>query len=492
MASQKLPVDAPSPRLCLVRKTYDDQEYGFNLHAEKGKGQFIGAVDAGSIAELAGLKPGDRIFAVNGFNIIGVSHKEVVSKIKSDPQQCELLVISEEGADWYERNNIPINMSLSNIIRPCKEEKRTEPKIPSNDHGMNPRPRLCHLEKQNPADEFGFNLHVEKGKGHFIGAVDAGGIGDKAGLEMGQRIVGVNGELVYPHTPHKDVVGLIKRDPLSTDLLVASEEVDRWYTDNAVPYSFESAIVYNRPRGHSKISVNNIPNGSLPQSRKDTLESQKSAEQRLKTITNMPQEESIQSYSLTEEHVETAPVEREIQLDNHGYALPPVETIPAHHDDDLLNQVFSGIPLADLHYVHDAPHKPLEIEKTPEPHMEEVEELHVHKAHLDEEEEEEIHATNGHSHASSRGESPKPAPVWVPPPPPPVAPSVPRTSSPASESSRSNGSSDRQNKHPTHDHAQDIFKLNAKEARQLLVQKKKDPRRQHMTLEQKHDIILNL
>uniref|UniRef100_A0A914CZ61 PDZ domain-containing protein n=1 Tax=Acrobeloides nanus TaxID=290746 RepID=A0A914CZ61_9BILA len=122
MASQKLPVDAPSPRLCLVRKTYDDQEYGFNLHAEKGKGQFIGAVDAGSIAELAGLKPGDRIFAVNGFNIIGVSHKEVVSKIKSDPQQCELLVISEEGADWYERNNIPINMSLSNIIRPCKEE----------------------------------------------------------------------------------------------------------------------------------------------------------------------------------------------------------------------------------------------------------------------------------------------------------------------------------------------------------------------------------
>uniref|UniRef100_A0A914D339 Uncharacterized protein n=1 Tax=Acrobeloides nanus TaxID=290746 RepID=A0A914D339_9BILA len=287
-----------------------------------------------------------------------------------------------------------------------------------------------------------------------------------------------------------DVVGLIKRDPLSTDLLVASEEVDRWYTDNAVPYSFESAIVYNRPRGHSKISVNNIPNGSLPQSRKDTLESQKSAEQRLKT---MPQEESIQSYSLTEEHVETAPVEREPQLDNHGYALPPVETIPAQHDDDLLNQVFSGIPLADLHYVHDAPHKPLEIEKTPEPHVEEVEELHVHKAHLDEEEEEEIHATNGHSHASSRGESPKPAPVWVPPPPPPVAPSVPRTSSPAaSESSRSNGSSDRQNKHPTHDNAQDIFKLNAKEARQLLVQKKKDPRRQHMTLEQKHDIILNL
>ncbi|MFH4983281.1 hypothetical protein AB6A40_009990 [Gnathostoma spinigerum] len=73
-----IPKDAPSPRLCLMVKTSPSQEYGYNLHAERGKAQFIGTVDAGSIAERAGIEPGDRIFAVNGKSIIGENHKKVL------------------------------------------------------------------------------------------------------------------------------------------------------------------------------------------------------------------------------------------------------------------------------------------------------------------------------------------------------------------------------------------------------------------------------
>lgn len=72
-----LPPDAPPPRLCLVQKNDPSDEYGFNLHAEKSKGQFIGNVDAGSPADLAGLRKGDRIFAVNGESIIGHNHRDV-------------------------------------------------------------------------------------------------------------------------------------------------------------------------------------------------------------------------------------------------------------------------------------------------------------------------------------------------------------------------------------------------------------------------------
>jgi C-terminal processing protease CtpA/Prc len=57
--------------------------------------------------------------------------------------------------------------------------------------------------KGRVAEEFGFNLHNERGKGHFVGAVDNAGIADRAGLETGQRIVGVNGNLIYPQSPHK-------------------------------------------------------------------------------------------------------------------------------------------------------------------------------------------------------------------------------------------------------------------------------------------------
>ncbi|VDK51478.1 unnamed protein product [Anisakis simplex] len=286
--------DAPPPRLCLVVKNTSTEEYGYNLHAERGKPQFIGTVDISSPADRAGLRPGDRIFAVNGHSIIGENHKRVVERIKENPLQCELLVISEEGADWYKEHNIPVTLSLPNIIHSSADTLRKQSdysisqskqtvdqklssasptpdanwyapkeqyydksaslqaKTPTatTDSNMTnkPRPRLCRLVKSSPSDEFGFNLHAEKSRGHFIGAVDKDGIGELAGLEMGQRIVGVNGHLIYPTTPHKEVVGLIKMNPLQTDLLVASEEVDRWYSENASEFSFDFIDRYQSNR----------------------------------------------------------------------------------------------------------------------------------------------------------------------------------------------------------------------------------------------------
>uniref|UniRef100_A0A915PII6 PDZ domain-containing protein n=1 Tax=Setaria digitata TaxID=48799 RepID=A0A915PII6_9BILA len=114
-----------------------------------------------------------------------------------------------------------------------------------------PKPRLCRLRKHDPTEEFGFNLHAEKNRGHFVGAVDKNGIGERAGLQMGQRIVGVNGQLIYPSTAHKEVVSLIKKNPLRTELLVASEEVDQWYTENHVEYSFGRVDFYNLETGSS-------------------------------------------------------------------------------------------------------------------------------------------------------------------------------------------------------------------------------------------------
>ena len=32
-----------------------------------------------------------------------------------------MLVVSEDDYEWYSENNIPIDMSLPNIIRVCKE-----------------------------------------------------------------------------------------------------------------------------------------------------------------------------------------------------------------------------------------------------------------------------------------------------------------------------------------------------------------------------------
>ncbi|XGW27672.1 hypothetical protein V3C99_007903 [Haemonchus contortus] len=279
----QLPADAPSPRLCIVEKNSPDQEYGYNLHAERGRGQFVGMVDKGSPADLGGLRMGDRIFAVNGHSIIGESHKKVVERIKENATRCEMLVISEEGAQWYQDHGIEINMQLPNIERVTRNgttkangspppaagwyaptTKATDPVFvapppPLEEPAMNkPRPRLCKLEKSSQSEEFGFNLHAEKGRGHFIGTVDQGGIGDRAGLRMGQRIVGVNGVLVYPNTPHKEVVAQIKRSPLRTTLLVASEDVDRWYKEHGAEFSFDY-VEEEATNHHQQLSPHYVP-----------------------------------------------------------------------------------------------------------------------------------------------------------------------------------------------------------------------------------------
>ena len=70
--------NAPSPRLCHVIKWNPNDGFGFHLLADKKRqGQFIGKVDAGSAADAAGLRLGDRIIEINGVNVTSESHQEV-------------------------------------------------------------------------------------------------------------------------------------------------------------------------------------------------------------------------------------------------------------------------------------------------------------------------------------------------------------------------------------------------------------------------------
>ena len=119
--------DAPSPRYCHLKIWKDFQGYGFNLHAEKGKpGQFIGKVDDGSPAEAAGLRENDRIIEINDENIGQSSHKEVVGKIKANPNETKLLVVDADAEKYYKDRNITVAHHMSNVIFiTCPDQKPT-------------------------------------------------------------------------------------------------------------------------------------------------------------------------------------------------------------------------------------------------------------------------------------------------------------------------------------------------------------------------------
>lgn len=107
---------APIPRLCHVVKWSDSDGFGFHLLADKQrKGQYIGKVDPGSAAEGAGLQTGDRIIEVNGVCVLEETHKQVVQRIKSIPNETKLLVIDPAGQSYYNERNIPISSSLPNV-----------------------------------------------------------------------------------------------------------------------------------------------------------------------------------------------------------------------------------------------------------------------------------------------------------------------------------------------------------------------------------------
>lgn len=94
-----------APRLCHMARS--ETGYGFNLHSDRSRpGQYIRSLDPGSPADQAGLKPQDRLIEVNGVNIEGMRHAEVVSFIKKSGDVTWLLVVDPETDEHYKRRGI--------------------------------------------------------------------------------------------------------------------------------------------------------------------------------------------------------------------------------------------------------------------------------------------------------------------------------------------------------------------------------------------------
>ena len=110
-------------RLCHVRTWPNWPGFGFNMHSQKGKpGQFIGSVDAGSPADLAGLKEGDRILAVNGTSVKGFEHPQVVGLIKTDPTSNKLLLVDKEADDYFTSKGIDIKPEDDFVVHKANPE----------------------------------------------------------------------------------------------------------------------------------------------------------------------------------------------------------------------------------------------------------------------------------------------------------------------------------------------------------------------------------
>merc|ERR1712013_295449 len=118
--------EVPQPRLCHIKKWPHFNGYGFNLHGDKNKpGQLIGKVDEGSPAEAGGLKIGDRIIEIEGVNVIGKNHKEVVGMIMKcgGGNEVRLLVADRKCEEYHDDEEIDIESSLDYVLHLSSEQQ---------------------------------------------------------------------------------------------------------------------------------------------------------------------------------------------------------------------------------------------------------------------------------------------------------------------------------------------------------------------------------
>ena len=228
------------PRLCLLVR--GEHGYGFHLHGEKGRrGQFIRRVEPGSPAEAAALRAGDRLVEVNGVNVEGETHHQVVQRIKAVEGQTRLLVVDKETDEELRRRQLTCTEEMAQRGLPPALDP-WEPKADwapagslSGEAGQKDvngplrelRPRLCHLRKGPQG--YGFNLHSDKSRpGQYIRSVDPGSPAAHSGLRAQDRLIEVNGQNVEG-LRHAEVVACINAREDEARLLVVDPETDVYF-----------------------------------------------------------------------------------------------------------------------------------------------------------------------------------------------------------------------------------------------------------------------
>jgi len=100
------------PRLCYLTK---DRTFGFHLNSETTgprPGQYVRQVAEGGVADVAGVKEGDRIIEINGENIEQKEHKEVVAMIVASGTKVNFLMVDEETDLHYRTIGVAITVML--------------------------------------------------------------------------------------------------------------------------------------------------------------------------------------------------------------------------------------------------------------------------------------------------------------------------------------------------------------------------------------------
>ncbi|XP_025992802.1 whirlin isoform X8 [Solenopsis invicta] len=196
-----------------IRNTFRLPPSPYFVPRERGVGVYISRVEEGSVAERAGLRPGDTILEVNGTPFRAVTHEEALKMLKS----CRTLSMTVRGPalDPRCRGGHPV-WSSSGRQQSCSWMDRQgrpaspPPLNPPRDSRYGPRTRKVELCIE-PGQSLGLMIRggLEYGLGIYVTGVDKDSVADRAGLLVGDQIIEVNGQS-FEEATHDEAVQILK------------------------------------------------------------------------------------------------------------------------------------------------------------------------------------------------------------------------------------------------------------------------------------------
>ncbi|XP_061735159.1 Na(+)/H(+) exchange regulatory cofactor NHE-RF3 isoform X1 [Nerophis ophidion] len=244
--------------------------YGFLLKEEPNiEGHFIRDVDSASPAEREGLRDMDRLVAVDGQEVNGCTHEQVVDMIRLSGNKCCLLVVDKDTdlvfaqanlspmLFWEEEKDSLSPPSYSEAITLPALVKPSTPAQEKKDKNEELKTKLCKMEKA--AAGFGFHLNGIQGVfGQYITEVVKGGVADQAGLENDDMVVEVNGKNVEKST-HEDVVAMIRSSGSSLELLVVPKSISDQVKDKGVAITRDLVQETSQAQVHNQEEAQQTP-----------------------------------------------------------------------------------------------------------------------------------------------------------------------------------------------------------------------------------------
>ncbi|XP_076764203.1 whirlin protein dyschronic isoform X5 [Xylocopa sonorina] len=205
-----------------IRSTFRLPPSPYFAPQDRGVGVYISRVEEGSVAERAGLRPGDTILEVNGTPFRAVTHEEALKMLKS----CRTLSMTVRGPalDPRCRGNHPM-WSTSGRQQSCswidRQGRPTSPPppYPPRDSRYGSRTRKVELCIE-PGQSLGLMIRggLEYGLGIYVTGVDKDSVADRAGLLVGDQIIEVNGQS-FEEATHDEAVEILKTNKRMTLLI---------------------------------------------------------------------------------------------------------------------------------------------------------------------------------------------------------------------------------------------------------------------------------